>query len=144
MKTVEYMELLRDLTETGSDYAVAKLLGIRQSVVTHHAHGRPFSEQTSILVAEKLGIDPAVVMADMNAERAKRSDVKEVWEKAADQLRQVAAVLVIGLVGLGVVAPSPADAATAPNQYILCKKRRRWLDWLDELLEWSGTILAPV
>ena len=113
MRTVDYLDELAKLTDTGSDYAVAKLLGVSRQWVSHYRRGRTFSDETAVKVAQLLGIPPGIILADMHAERASSDDVATAWRQVAETLKKSAAAVlaVVVMVGSWLGAPSPAEAA---------------------------------
>lgn len=150
MKTIDYLEAVRGLTETGSDYAVAKSLGIsRQKISGYMNKGITMGPDVCERVAQLLGIPLAAVLADMEAERAKRTPVKEAWEKAAELLRQSAAVLLLGLFGVASMGTRPADAALQHAAadlpvYVLCALFTGGLAaWFFRFLDERGSSHGP-
>jgi len=124
MKTIDYLELLRPLTETGTDYSIAKLLEIDRRLVSNYKKGTTFSDEIALKVAHTLNIAPAIVLADIHAElagRAKRTEEKTVWEDLASMLRNVAALVLLGIF-LGGAAPTEAAerSSSFSPEYTLC------------------------
>jgi len=113
MKTIDYLEEVRKLTEKKTDYAVAKMIGIPQSKIIAYKKGTTFGEGACEKVAQVLNIPLAAIMADMEAERAKRTTIREAWEKAADTLRNVAAVVLLMVFTVG-AAPTEAANFSKP------------------------------
>ena|SRR5690625_1608707 len=92
MKSINsYLNDVAALTRTGSDYAVAKELGIAaQSLNGYRRRGVVPDDDVCLVIAERLGIDPIEVIAAANAARAaKREDAviaekwRRVWKRAA-------------------------------------------------------------
>lgn len=80
MTTIEYLDAIKRRHGLQSDYAVAKLLGFNQSAVSAYRHGRRFFDDDACLaVATALDINPLVVIAAANAERAKTDEQKARW-----------------------------------------------------------------
>ncbi len=146
MRTVEYLDELAKLTETGSDYAVSKLLGLSRQWISHYRNGRTFSDETAVKVAQLLGIPEGVILADMHAERAASGPVAEAWRHAAEVLRKSAAavVAVAVLVGGLVLDAPPAGAAQPQNTVYYVKSRRRFRELLDFLLDLADLALSPL
>ena len=121
MRTAGYLELLRKLTETGSDYAISKLLGeTRQKISGYKNKGITFGPEICEKVAEILEIPLEVVLADMEAERAKRAPIRKAWEHTADILRKSAAAMLVGVLlvaGAGNPAPAEASIPADNNKY---------------------------
>ncbi|MCW8917468.1 MAG: helix-turn-helix transcriptional regulator [Gammaproteobacteria bacterium] len=118
MNTREYLEKIRPLTETGSDYAISKMLGVTRQMISMFKSGkRCFPDDVSVRVARVLDLPPGVVLADIHAERT-TGEASKVWHQLAVQLRRSAAgilslALVIGAAG----SPAPAEAGSVntPN-----------------------------
>lgn len=54
MNTIQYIDLLAETTDTGSDYAVAKLLDIKPSAISNYrAQVRDLQKQLKTLSAER-------------------------------------------------------------------------------------------
>lgn len=70
-----------------SDYALAKLLNVRQQTVSNYRSGRTqMSDEIALRVAEALGRPAAAVLAQLAAERAKNPEVAKVWKDAVKVL----------------------------------------------------------
>lgn len=94
--TIEFLDAIRAAHGLTSDYQLAKHLKIRPSRISNYRLGVSlFDEETCLLVASELDLEPAYVAACIQAERAKAPAVKAMWKHAAEVLYGVAAVLVI-------------------------------------------------
>ncbi len=85
MKTAqEYVEDLAKLTDTGSDYAVAKMLRISTSRMSNYRSGRNlFDNEMCVKIAELLHIDPLEVIAAMESLRQQKQHntvMQKFWE----------------------------------------------------------------
>ena len=95
MKTIDYIETIKK-TNNVSYYRIAKMLDVNHSTISGYKNKRRFfDEDTSIKVAELLNINPAIVLADISAERAKKRKTKKIWESIAKTLRATTALLLI-------------------------------------------------
>jgi hypothetical protein len=82
MKSADYIEQLRKLTNTGSLYAVAKLTGLSENAVQHYSKGRrEFSNYAASRVATLLNIEPMEVIANVEAAREKDEGRKTYWQE---------------------------------------------------------------
>lgn len=110
-----------------SDYALAKLLGVVNSAVSHWQAGR--SQPDDVLgakLAELAGQDPLTVVAELNAQRAKTLEARAIWVRMARHLRETAGQNVLAGVAaavmVGAFVPSPARAEVAEpassNSYV--------------------------
>lgn len=122
--TQKLVERLRPHTRTRSDYAVAKLLGISQSRMSNYMRGERQIDDDAVIAkaAEIVGDDPAAVLAEFQAEKAKDEKSRAAWYRIAGIARALAhrsvtAVAVAAAIGVGAaVSPSPAQAnALAPT-----------------------------
>lgn len=110
--TIEFLDELEARLGGITDYAVAPFLGITRSAVSRYRKGKDFlGDSTAIRVAELLEIDPAVVLASVHFERAKKDAEKAVWKEIFEKLGGIAAAVVIGI-ALWDTAPD-ASAASA-------------------------------
>lgn len=109
MNTRDYLEAVRRITATQSNYSIAKTLGISpSSVVNYLNHGKSMDDRVSVKVAEALSIDPSSVVISVQIERAKDPTVKKALKDILSKLSATAASL---LMVLGLLAqPSPAMA----------------------------------
>ncbi len=130
-KTLDYIEAIKarykpDAGEL-SDYRVSKLLGIKpQSVSVYRTKGGTLDDTTALKVAELLDLDPAEVLANMHAERAKDEKVRKIWEALAEHLHSAAAGVMLAILAtMGISAfPAPSMASTRSlneTGYTLCE-----------------------
>jgi transcriptional regulator with XRE-family HTH domain len=111
--TVEYLDAVKIRLDLPSDYAAAKALGVTRAAVSKYRLGNAFFDDTTALrVAEILDIQPFEVIAAANAERARDSETRSLWERAWGKAvgATAAATLTVCAVGLSVV-PTPSQAA---------------------------------
>lgn len=123
MKAFEYCDAVKEKVGIESHYALAKRLGIAKQSITKLYAGGTFSNETALKVAEILEIDPLIVIADSEIEKAKVPEIRAVWENLA---ARIAAAVVMG-VGVGGMVASlmPPDALPlldgVRSVCILCK-----------------------
>lgn len=116
MKTTEYIDQLRPLTKTGTDYAVAKLLAITSEAV--HAYtreGRTMNNGTAAKVAQLLKMDPFAVIADMEAERAKDPEGMRYWKALGKRYGRRAAAVLLGITAATLVLGGETSNASTTN-----------------------------
>jgi hypothetical protein len=107
MKSIEYLAAAKEKTGIHSDNAIAKRLGLTRSAIGLVSKGKSgFGNDPAILIAEILGIHPAIVIADCSAERANNEVLKSVWLDISDTFR--AAKRGVGLSNLH-TSKSPAN-----------------------------------
>jgi protein-disulfide isomerase-like protein with CxxC motif len=87
MNTPEYLDAVKRHLGISSDYALAKKLGFSQSAMSSYRTGRRvFDDDAALTVAQALGLNPLVVIAAANAERAKTPEQKARWSGLMDKL----------------------------------------------------------
>lgn len=132
MKTANYIDMARKLTQTGSDYAVAKLLGITENAVNHYRLGRRVMDNdTCRRLAEALGrpLEELIAVAEM--ERAKDEPTRKAWEKRLKTVgRRAAAVLIapaliIAAWGHSATADGALTSASGPGNSWALESRTR-------------------
>lgn len=79
MTSLEYLEAVKRRLGITSDYALAARLGVTRSAVSKFQKGAVFGDDVALTVAEILGVEPIVVIAAANAERAKTPEQKARW-----------------------------------------------------------------
>jgi len=81
MNTLEYLAAVKTRLRITSDYALAERLGVTRSAVSKMQQGGvSFSDDTALAVAEILQVEPWLVIADANAERAKTPEMRAKWQ----------------------------------------------------------------
>lgn len=123
MNSNELLDALKKHSDVPSDYALAKRVLKVDVTAIRDMRERGLSEERALQIATLLGIDPSEVLPSIRAERADDPDVKKIWEKIAKTMRSAASGVLIVL-GLGVTAPEPLQAAQLSPGYTLCEVRR--------------------
>lgn len=110
--TIEILDAIKARHGNATDYKLAKLLGVsRQQVSNYYNPARhdSLSEEGAIVAANLLGVDAALLIAAIHAEKAKSEGARNVWKDIVERLGGVAACVLIAA-GLG-AEPSPAHAS---------------------------------
>lgn len=80
MNTIEYLDAVKQRLGVASDYALAKALGFSLSSVSGYRTGRRFlDDDAALTVAQTLNVNPLVVIAAANLERAKTPEQAARW-----------------------------------------------------------------
>lgn len=80
MNTIEYLDAVKAARDITSDYALAKVLGIKQTTISGYRAGRSrMDDDVALSIAEILGLHPLHVIATANAERAKTPEQRARW-----------------------------------------------------------------
>lgn len=78
MKASQWIDLVKVYRQWESDYRAAKELGLSRNTISMYRTRTPtMDEETSVVVADALEIDPAMVVLDQVAERSKSDVVRE-------------------------------------------------------------------
>lgn len=87
MKAHEWIDRVKEHCGIASDYGAAKRLNITRSAVSmYRSRGSTLDEETSIKVADALGVAPASVILDQMAERVKTPEVRTTLLAEAKRL----------------------------------------------------------
>ncbi|MBB5469202.1 plasmid maintenance system antidote protein VapI [Paraburkholderia sp. CI2] len=101
-----YLDAAKTAQRLPSDYALAKMLGIRPSAISNYRMGRSnFDEETAIKVARLIGISPAEIFAAMQIQRAKSEEVRKVWEDVLEKISKGFRWLALPANACGVFSP---------------------------------------
>lgn len=115
MKTVEYLDAVKDYFGISSDYELAKRLDVSTATLSNYRNGKRAFDNT--MAARIVQILPTIklheIIADMEIERASTPAQRRFWERIRDAA--VVAIVTIGAASFG-LAPSPAQAAISHNQ----------------------------
>jgi hypothetical protein len=89
MKTIKYLDELKNILKITSDYQLANKLGLRPNSMSNYRHGVSFfNDETAIFVAKLLKLPAILVIANANYERAERQnkpDLAAIWRDLAMQ-----------------------------------------------------------
>lgn len=78
------LDEVREAKGISSDYALAKLLAVRQQTVSSYRSERTqMSDEIALQLATMIGKPAAPIFAQLAAERAKNPEVAKVWREAA-------------------------------------------------------------
>ena len=86
------LEKFKAALQIKTDYRLAKVLGISNTSVTHWRNGRSRPDDSLVVrMARLMHSDPAPIVAELHAERAKDPESRELWLRIAGQLQATAA-----------------------------------------------------
>ncbi len=104
---------------TGTVYAVAKMLSVGESRLSHYVTGKStFDEEMCFKTAFSLGLNPAEVIANVNAERAKSPEKASFWEDVLKKVAGTAAGIIPVMMALP-VAPALLQGIHQGIMYIM-------------------------
>lgn len=146
MKTTEYLDALKKRYDLPSDYALTKLLPVKQQTIHRYRNGVcRFDDSVCLVVAELLDLPEMKVIADIHAEREPKPEVKKVWQKLAKSISNAAAVAAVSvLLAFGDVADSQAsqDAKADKNDGMIYIMLNLLMAWLCKALTNTHTLLS--
>lgn len=112
--TCDFLDAVKARHSLPSDYALAAKLGVTRAAISKFRIRKdPMGDSTAIQVAKLLELDPAVIIAAVHCERAKKPDEKAVWAAMLEKLGGLAALVLLGIGGL--TAAPPAQASAGPE-----------------------------
>lgn len=98
-----------------SDYKLAAFLGVVPGAVKHWRHGRSLPDaRVASRIAAALQLDPDVLVAELEAQRAQTEETRNQWQRIAERLQAsgtLHAVALALLVGGGFTYSPNAEAA---------------------------------
>lgn len=118
-----------------SDYKLALVLGVDQKSLRNYRDLKTLPDARVIrLICDMTGDDPAILLAEVEAERAKTAEARALWLEVVQRLRSTlhAAFFAVVLGGAALVGlPQDASAATShfsqvKTLYIVEHLRRWW------------------
>lgn len=119
MKTVdELLDGVKSRRSIPSDYKLAAYLGVVPGAVKHWRHGRSLPDaRVAARIAAELEMDPDVLVAELEAQRAQTAETRELWHRIATRLQggTVHGVVLAGLVALGFVTTPPNAVAAVTD-----------------------------
>lgn len=78
MKAFQWIDLVKVYRQWESDYRAAKELGLSRNTISMYRSRTPtMDEETAVVIADALEIDPATVLLDQVAERSKSDVVRQ-------------------------------------------------------------------
>jgi len=89
MNTINYLEKCKAKLGIKSDNELAIWLKITRQTVSNYQLGKSkIDNYTAARVAEKLGVNPMLIVATANAEREKNAVKREYWARMAHRLER--------------------------------------------------------
>jgi plasmid maintenance system antidote protein VapI len=99
--TQKYLTRVKASNGGISGYKAALILGISHSAVSAYQTGqRQMNDQTATKMANYLGIDPVLVVAEVQLEVAKTREARQLWSRILDLCKPAQAVAVVAFAAL--------------------------------------------
>ena len=115
MKTYEYFDAVKQRLSVDSDYELAKRLGVKNGPLCQMRKGeRAIPLDVAFKIAITLELDPAVVVADLEAQRERNEERRAFWSGFLSRAAAVAAlVCTLALSYSGISAKEAANLGGA-------------------------------
>lgn len=119
MNSVEFLDAVREKHDIPSQRKLAQFFDVPDGHINNYYRGRRKLEAWMCRkVAAALELDPGYVMAEIEAERAKRTEDADAWHRVAEIVKRSQAAALVGLLAIGLVSlPSVAQAADPGSVY---------------------------
>lgn len=96
MKSVKYLEMLKERVGKATNDDLAKLLGISTGAVSHYFTGRRvMDDETCLAVAMQLNVDPMLVVGAACIDRAEKAGQPSLWTVFMERAAATAATVVL-------------------------------------------------
>lgn len=116
----QVLDTIKERQKIGSDYKLAMVLSIGSGNLRNYRHGRSHpDEKTCAILSAALGEDPALLMVEMQAQRARDDATRNLWANLAQRLQMgtVNLSLIFAVATLFVaLALTPEQAAASPAE----------------------------
>jgi len=110
--SAKYLDLLQEKTETGSDYAIAKMLDVSRSRISSYRTGASrFDEEMCFKVANALNVEPMEVIAAIKLEQCKAKENLEMAGFWASTLKKTGTTLSAAFLTIAMTLPAPVEAS---------------------------------
>lgn len=129
MKQIEYFDECKKKLGISSNYALSKALDLSESRVSDYYKGRHTPDNYACFkIAETLEIDPAIVIAEINAETEKNPRKREFFRVFRGACGKAAAgiILVLGL-SFSLLG-APGDGAAALNSGLAARAYTKYIE----------------
>lgn len=115
MNTIELLDRAKKAQGIESDYRLAQVIEVTKAAVSGWRQGRSHpDDEIAARLAEMAGANPASVIAELHAARAKTPAARAIWMNMARQLRHAVAAVMLALgTAMLLIAPNPQGAQAA-------------------------------
>jgi len=116
MRTIgQVLDKAKHAQKVPSDYKLALVLGIGESALANYRHGRSLPDENACTkLAHAMGEDPAVLTVEMQIQRAKTPEAKQIWLSIAKRLQMGGCYIkMMMLIAIVAIAANAAPALAA-------------------------------
>lgn len=147
MRTIEQvLDRAKQVQKVPSDYKLALTIGIGESALANYRHGRSFPDPAACKkLAAALGEDPALLMVEMQAQRTKDHEAREMWASLAKRLQMgFANVKMLAVLAIVSIAASALPAWAAIGFVsVAVEQSVYYVNFILDKAEGAGTSLLP-
>lgn len=117
-KISDLLDKAKVIHKLPSDYKLALVMGVSFSSLGNYRHGKTLPDARVIgKICELTGDDPAILAAEIEAERAKTDDARALWTSIARRLSLgaaagIGAAILSGCLWVGEVTQNAANSTT--------------------------------
>lgn len=87
MNSVEYLALAKEHLNIKSDYALAQRLDVTRQMISKLQSGKiVLSDEMAVKIAMIVDKHPAIVLADVHAEREKNPEIQAIWRGLVEKI----------------------------------------------------------
>lgn len=130
MDSVDFLDAVRARHNIPSDNKLAQFLGMTQGrVATYRTGRRKLDQDACVRIAKALELPPEHVFASIQAERAKRSEHRRIWERLARIAKNAHVLALLMVLSIGAVDEARASTVAVFDHGLLIMRR-----WLRRLL----------
>lgn len=126
MNSIQFIDAVKHRHHLKNYKEVAAMLNCAEARVSQIRTGkRKIDDGLAIRVAKSLDFPVTYVMASIQAERAKRSEVRMIWANLARTVKIANSMILLGLIGFGSLSVRAIADSAVYGYCILCKVRSR-------------------
>ncbi|WP_082219350.1 helix-turn-helix transcriptional regulator [Massilia sp. NR 4-1] len=118
MRSVKYLEQLREKLENKSDAELARKLNLSKASISHYITGRRvMDEETCLAVAIALDLNPMEVMMAAGIDRAEKAGQQSLWTVFSQRMAATAASALLAVGVTLFLTPENAEAALVKAEF---------------------------
>lgn len=109
--THKYLELVKAYYDGASDYKIAQFLDVKKQTVSKWRNDLcGMSEETGMIIADRLQLDVVEVVTELNRDRASSRVAREYYDRILTRFRSSAALVLLALSSMQPLTEVAANA----------------------------------
>lgn len=98
MRSIDYLDAVKKKLEISSNYALSKALDIERQMVNAYYRGERVPDAYACTrIAVLLEIDPALVIAEVQAEHEKNEKKRQFWQGFASRVGKLTVIIAVSI-----------------------------------------------